>query len=226
VGMTSVVLIEDGLTMATDLFHQLRSLIGPSGQRVRLLETFDHDRALRWGRWPEADVVLLDAYFSDRQRRDPSASMFAGLEVAERLSTCQPMPKVIGYSGLARRPEVNIPFREPGSVVALFDLVGLVDNLGSAIWDTVPVGKLKEPVPADYEALGVSPNARIAEALSLMRQRPERWEVIAGIEKNRNPPPKVREFVNDRIRPLLGIEEPYYRLAIEVLRRVTRLPAR
>jgi hypothetical protein len=113
---SGVVIVEDGATMGRTLIDRLVALRGPAGERVWIAEWLDHDRTLAWCGWRGVDVVFVDAYFSDRQRHDPPASLFAGLEVAEMLSARQVKPRVVAYSGLVRRPEINIPFREPAAV--------------------------------------------------------------------------------------------------------------
>lgn len=220
-----VVVVEDGGTMGRTMVRQLQDL-EHEGKRVRVLDWLDHDAALGWNRWSEADVVFIDAYFSDRQRRDRAASLFAGLEVADMLARRYPSARVVAYSELARRPEVNIPFHEPSSVVGLYDLLGLVQHLRSSVWDEAPIGQVEPPTKQDHESLGVAVGARIVDALALMRSSDERWELIAQTSGFRKPAARVRDFVNDRVRPLLGIEVRQYRLSVSVLQRVTGLPAR
>lgn len=54
----NVVLVEDGGTMGRTLVRQLQGLEN-EGRRVQVLDWLDHDAALRWERWAEAEWPSL-----------------------------------------------------------------------------------------------------------------------------------------------------------------------
>ena len=112
------------------------------------------------------------------------------------------------------------------TVAALYDSNQLLAYLASALWADSPAGALPPPTPTDYKTLGVGPAALVTEALAKMRSRPDAWELLARTQPHLAPEPRTRDFVNLQVRPLLNIAQPRYRLAIDALQRVTRLPRR
>ena len=214
------------------LLDRLQRLSENGSRRVETVGICEHQSACGWD-WDGApvDVVLLDAYrHLNAQRADATLSIFGGLDVAAVITALDHPPRIVGYSAAARNPEVNIPFREFPVVAALYYHADLVDYIEEALWSDDHPHSVREPTPEDYQRLGVMDDARIWTAIQLMLARPateefprgDAWETVAQTQPVRATEARTREYINDHVRPLLGVAN--YREVRTVLQRVTRLP--
>lgn len=237
-----LLIIEDHVTFTELIKKELRNrqVSGPAVEvrsHLGLLDDWPHPHE-----FDQFSMVLVDAYAGEPQQRDHRESIFVGLEVLERLQRIADergrrersttMCPVTVYSTNMGDPAVNIPAREYGIVRACIETDQLISNVVRLLTgEKVSASALVPgPVAADYRELGVGPAARVAEAYHRMRERPDAWELVwrpdfdTSSRSGFAPEPKVREFINDTVRPLLDIEVKHYKPVVEVMRKVAGLP--
>lgn len=223
--MARYMLIEDRLSYVKAVQTTLHRAQVSIGQGDLTVQSHRHALAAPStdAQFSSAELVMLDACDYDSQQEDPTASRFSALDLCERIAGLTDPPRVVVYSTSMSRPEVNIPVREYSFVRACLDHNELLSYLPQLVRGESVVGRIPPPGASDYRDLGVGPRAQVAAAYHLIRTRPDAWELVWRPTMTKAPD-ATREWINDRIRPLLDISTPNYKPAIEVIKRVAGLP--
>lgn len=223
--MARYVMIEDRLSYVDSALERLRRAV-PGGLEKGALAFSSHRKVLADSAGLElladAELVLLDAYDYDSQQEDPTASKAGALHVCEQLSQLAKPPPVVVYSVYIRSPEINIPIREYPFVTTCLDHHQLLESLPELIAGRPPQSDAAPPTPADYRDLGVGAGAQVTRAYHLYRTRPDAWELV--YRDGYNGARRTREWINDRVHPLLDIAVQSYKPVVEVMRRISGLP--
>ncbi len=171
------------------------------------------------------ELALVDAYDDHSQRLDPSLSRFAVLPVADALAAMPtPVPLVVHSLDIGR-PEVFVPANQLPGVRACYRADDLLVDLVDIVARRSFARAGPPPRERDAMALGVGPSARILDAVRLLQSRADAWELVWQPEW-RTPPKAVRDWIRERVVPLLDLPSPGYRAAVRVTQRVCWLPAR
>lgn len=229
----SILVVEDRVSFGLALQKALvdNGVPRPSINRV------DHVSCLRMMELQRSpsELLLLDAYDLDGQQEDPTRSRLAAADVLLRLQDAadvRPVPRVIVYSLQIDEPRVSVPLREfSGLVDGYFAAEDLADAMGAIIQGGRLTGQAPAPTAADYELLGVTPEARICELLRWMRtidrydNRQEVWLDLVCAQSARNPSRAVRARIGRAAERLLGWPSGTdYRDVIELAREVACVP--
>lgn len=175
-----------------------------------------------------AEVVFLDALDLDRQQTDPTRSRLASLDLLFRLADAgyTSEPHVVVYSTAMNRPEINIPLRQTPVQCSFFSVDHLTDRLERIVGGD-RTGGVAEPTAADWHALhpDLPVGADVARAHQRIQDHERAWQQIwdsdAGFDK------AAQVWITRNVLPLLGMESSGgYRVAIDVIRRVSGLPYR
>lgn len=225
-----VALIDDHAPTITALVRALRA----GAAEPPTVQVHGHSHALTTEDWSGVDRVLVAAWrHGSVQAVDPTAPLLAGPDVVAHVSRCRPDVPVIAYGARAARPEVQIILRQAGAV-AVYEEQVLRARLREVLDGDSWPGQVLSPTPEDFAALGLEPDADLWAAVRLMRRvRPrdrfphgDAWERLAQTEPNRKIDDRTREYINDRVAPLLGITGwGRHRRVTELLGSILGLPA-
>lgn len=225
----NVLVIEDRLAYSKTVFHAVRSARHPHDPEAvaRAVDLVGHgefldDPGMVTRR--AIDVVLLDAFETDRQREDPTAPLYAAIEVMEVIDGLRNPPSVVLYSQLIDEPSVHLPAREFPSVRAMFRPDVLLYEMGSALWDKQPAKALGPPAEDEYTTLGVGPGASIRKAIQAAKERDDVWELIVYGPSSNATHPRTRDYINSHVRTHLDLPAPGYRAVVEILQRILGFP--
>jgi len=223
---TRVLIVEDQLSHAHVTMARVLEARGPRGLTARLAAVMEHAEALDHAARPAPDVALVDAMRHPNDLRDdPGALGFAGLAIAQALHDQLPSCRVVGYSSAARQPAINIAFREVPNVVAVYDQAILAEHVDEALWSDDHPHQTPPPTVDDYAVLGVSPEARLWEALRFVMRREDTWEAVARTRGYLGVAKRTREHLNKHLGPLLPMPDATrYRAYVELLREVAGFP--
>ena len=176
------------------------------------------------------DLVFLDAIDLDRQQGDRTQSRLASLDILEGLGLIpnDARPRIVVYSTIMARPEVNIPLRQAGSFATFVTLDSLMANLDRIVRNSLgSTWQVKLPTVDDWANLhpALPRGARVADAHQRMREHARSWNQIwmprAPFDKG------AQMWTSRNVLPLLGLgSADGYRVAIEVIRKVAGLPYR
>jgi hypothetical protein len=216
-----VLIVEDQLSHAVATISTIERLKAATGRDVTVVAAVEHGDVIAHPDRFAADVALVDAMrHPNRRLSDPAGLPFAGLDVAQALHEQHPRCRVVGYSTDAGRPAVNIAFREVPSVAAVYDQAALVQHLDEVLWGD-PVHQVDLPDAGTYAQLGVTPDARLWEAVRFARQRPDTWEAVARVHGYLAIPKRTRAHLNKYLPELVPMPgATTYRAYLEVLREV------
>lgn len=225
------VIVEDNATVLAALLRRIEQLPGHP-VRVRVL---DHTQALATSRWSADSCYLVAALRHPRvQDVDPTVPLLGGPDVVAHLRDSGVVGPVIVYGSRADWPEVNITSRQAGADAVIEEDV-LIARFPVAVSD--PLHSLQVPAPTgeDFALLGLNPDAKIWDAITAMRHIRARdsfphgdaWERVALTDPMRKIEDRTREYINDRVGPLLGITDGHARhkrIAVTIAK-IVGLPA-
>lgn len=234
-GDLRVLIVEDRVSHANTLAAAVRRA-GSGNASVDVVGVTDHvgilredpgDPLTRFRLVPEVvaaapDVVLIDAMRHPHDvERLPGALPFAGLPIAQCISEALPGCRSIGYSSMARRPRVAIPFHQVPGVVAVYDHASLIDNVAEALWSADPTHCEPAPDDDDFAALGLAPGAAVWEALRFVMRRRDTWEAVARVHGYLGLENRTRAHLNKYLPELMPMPgATSYRPYVELLRTV------
>lgn len=173
-----------------------------------------------------SDLVFLDALDLARQQADPTQSRLASLDLLFRLAEAghTAAPVVVVYSTAMDRPAINIPLRQTPVSCSYFTVDQLTERLGAIVTGDRSAGT-PAPTPADWRALhpDLPVGADVASAHQRIQDHARAWRQIwdadAGFDK------AAQVWITRNVLPLLGVAPSGgYRVAIEVIRKVSGLP--
>lgn len=225
----NVLVVEDRLAYSKTVFHAVKDAVDPDGlgRTARALDLLSHGELLANPgilAAREIDVMLLDAFETDRQRDNPLAPLYAALDVLEAVAA-QPHPtQVVLYSQAIDDPAVHLIAREYDSVRALVAPDQLLFEMASVLWAKTPVG-IRPPRQQDFDDLGIGPNASLRSALNAARGREDVWDLIVNGWTSTATHPRVRDFLNTTVRAHLDVPTPGYKAVVDVLQRIIGPPA-
>lgn len=221
-GPTRVLIVEDRVSYTQSALGRAVRVVGPGGRRAEVVAALDHGQVLGGVAHCNPDVALVDAMrHPDDLLADPSVLRFAGLPIAQLLHEEVPGCRVVGYSAHAEQPWINIAFREVPSVAAVYGQASLVEHLDEVLWSDGHPHQIPPPTAADYQALGLGPEAQLWSALRLAMERPDTWEAVARVHGYRGIENRTREHLNKYLPTLLPMREATtYRAYVDLLRRV------
>lgn len=225
--MARVLIIDDTLAFAQAAMQVLHSAEAQAaGVDPRSLQISDHAGFLAEpARWGSVDVALVDAYDDHTQRVDLGASRFAALDVADTLASLPSPPRLVVYSLDIAHPEVSVPTSQLPRLHACYGADELLADLVGIVGQGSLLRRARPPSAEDFAVLGVGPHARVVDALRLLRSREEAWVAVWSPEWTA-PSKATRDWIRDRVVPLLDLPRPGYRMAIRVAQRICWLPAR
>jgi hypothetical protein len=169
------------------------------------------------------ELILLDAIDFDTQQDDRTASRLGALRICDLLHERRSQARVVAYSSAMDRPELHIPLREYPFVEACVVHSTLLVQLPAILDGQSPAHAVPLPTVDDYRRLRVEPAARLAEGHRLMTSRPDAWRLVWDAVSP-TPEPRTREWINDRVRPVVRPLEPGYKPVVRVMRRLSGLP--
>lgn len=222
-GVTSAVIVEDRGSFGPALARQLERH-GVGARWIPHAVALAQQAETLAG----ADLVLIDALDLDRQQSDPTQSRLASLDLLFQLASSSPpqRPRVVVYSTVMHRPELNIPLRQAGVEASFFDVKALTANVGGiALAERLDDVQVPKPTVDDWHAL--HPDLPVGSAVAAAHQRireHERawrqiWDPDAAFDK------AAQVWVSRNVLPLLDLSSASgYRVAIEVIRKVAGLP--
>lgn len=174
----------------------------------------------------QVDVVLLDAFETDRQRDEPQAPLYAAIDVLDLIERERRDVRVVLYSQAIDDPAVHLIAREYPMITTLIAPDHLLYNMASVLWDDHPDGALGPATDADFAALGIGSGARLRNALNAARSRDDVWQVVVEGANSSATHPRVRDFLNSSVRPHLDMPTPGYKAVVDVLQRIIGPPAK
>ena len=229
----SVLVVEDRVSFGL----ALQKALVDNGVPRAAINRVDHATCLRMMAQERSptELLLLDAYDLDGQQEDPTRSRLAAADVLLRLQDAvqvRSVPRVIVYSLHLDEPRVNVPLREfSGLVDGYFPAADLADVVGDIIRGGRLTGQAPAPNAADYELLGVTPDARICELLQWMQtidrydNHQEVWLDLVCGQSVRNPTRGVRARIGRAADRFLGWSSGTdYRDVIDLAREVACVP--
>lgn len=229
-----VIVVEDHKPFIDALRRAFHHLDVAHPGRAHLAAVVDPEEAIGRHDWQGVDAVIVDAYRHETPWTvPPSSSRFTGLDIADAIHRSAPGTRVVGCSAWAGTPEVNITFRQVAGVVAVYEKAALVEHLDEALWSDDHPHQVPAPTDADHDRLGVAPGAQVWAAILAMRKVQARdrhphgdaWERVAVTEPGRQIADRTREYIKDRVAPLLGITgHGNHRAVVAVIQRVVKLP--
>jgi hypothetical protein len=160
--------------------------------------------------------------------------LLAGPEVVASLRETGFSGPVIVYGSRAGWPEVNITARQAGATAVCTEM-DLVRDLPHLVAGREICSQVPPPTDDDFRRLGLEPGALLWEAIVAMRHvrlrdvfaHGDAWERVALTDPTRKVDDRTREYINDKVGPLLGITEGHgrHRRIAELIGSVVGLPA-